>query len=397
MVTYDRAAITLKDNGMDVLAPDALVKNKLVCQHDKAQQQLIHNVVNRQHTLVLAPLRYGEMAMINASLQQINYPVGKLNFLLCANLTLVCEAIADAIGGLLGVLLPRNKQKQLSLLTAFKLWRAEVVGSVAAPYVKLYLPTQPEQQQHSLVKLLASLDEFAQALNKSAVVWMHELQQLDQIRAITPAVWGDLRSVITRSQQICYVFSGSQRYRLSQIFTVADKPLHRLCDLVVLLRNTPAVCQAQIQQQAKQRWGEELALSVVEQIMTLSECHPFYLNLICQQLWADDLFPTQAKVCSLWQQYVSNNQSTWADMLASLSNNQKSALRSLAWQPTNQPYAREYLLMTQLTIASQKQAIDALLEKDYIYKDPLGIFRLRDPALRTYSCMITSPHVHSVR
>ena len=139
-----------------------------------------------------------------------------------------------------------------------------------------------------------------------------------------------------------------------------------------------------IQKQAKIKWKKALGSNVLELIFTLSEKHPYYLNLICNQAWLHDEFPTIEKITLRWKNYIESEKTIFSSEISGLSNNQKLLLLEVAKHPTKQPFHNEYLKAAGLGIASQKQALNKLLLLDFVFQNESGIFCVLDPAMRDY-------------
>ena len=61
--------------------------------------------------------------------------------------------------------------------------------------------------------------------------------------------------------------------------------------------------------------------------------------------------------------------------------NQKKCLNALVDSPTQEPFSQSFQAKTKLSLSSLRQALDALIKKDIIWKDESGYLRVLDPAI----------------
>ena len=75
--------------------------------------------------------------------------------------------------------------------------------------------------------------------------------------------------------------------------------------------------------QAQNKWQQNISTECVNQILSLSELHPYYLNLICNYFWTNNIIPTTTAVTETWHNHIEIERSFIASDIAKLSNNQK--------------------------------------------------------------------------
>lgn len=80
---------------------------------------------------------------------------------------------------------------------------------------------------------------------------------------------------------------------------------------------------------AKKKWKKLLEESTLDEIFTLTQQHPYYLNVLCHRLWSQKERPNVATVLSSWEQYVLEEKSQIMAELELLSANQAKMLLAL--------------------------------------------------------------------
>src|SRR3990167_7526707 len=228
------------------------------------------------------------------------------------------------------------------------------------------MPDNEPSSEQTICDVLMNLDKTAIAANKKILIFMDEFQQVGQLDD-RHTVEAAIRHAVERSKNVSYVFSGSNRHMLLQMFSEKSRPFYKLCETMLLQRISEIDYTMFIQKQAKIKWKKELSNDVLQFILSLSERHPYYVNLIANHLWLEGEFPSVEKIELFWKRYIESEKSIFVSELSSLSNNQKIVLLILAEKPTQQPFQVDYLNMTTLSVSSQKQALNKLILKDFVF------------------------------
>ena len=101
--------------------------------------------------------------------------------------------------------------------------------------------------------------------------------------------------------------------------------------------------------------------------MKLSDRHPYYVNLLCDQLWSQAEMPkSKNAVINAWNYLIEGERSDLIKDFLQLSENQKVILVHLATYGGLNLLSSELLEKMGLPLSSAKSAIYALEEKDFI-------------------------------
>lgn len=364
------------------LFPKGIAAGDAFCNRVKERGILSDNIKSIRHTVLLAPRRYGKTSLVNQVIKDLGYLSCEMDFLLSANLTTVEGEILKSVGELLHKLLPKTKKARDRVLNFFKTMRPEIVFSAAGQKVVLHLPENHSSQQ-TICDILLNLDKAAAASKKPVVIFMDEFQQIGALDD-NHTIEASIRHAAERSTHVSYIFSGSNRHMLLQMFGDQSRPFYRLCEVMKLQRMREEDYIHFIQKHAKEAWKKEFDLELIKFVLNLSERHSFYVNLLCHALWKKGVLATKDFLMRYWIDYIENEKAIFVSDLSKLSNNQKLLMRALAISPVKQPYAKAFMLKTSLGIASQKQAMQQLLNKDLVYMGELGFYRVLDPAMKAY-------------
>lgn len=210
------------------------------------------------------------------------------------------------------------------------------------------------------------------------VLFIDEFQKLAEVTK-NHTIEAAIRQVAQESKNIIFVFSGSNRHLIKDMFYDSNRPFYKLCDLIKLDRIQAKHYIPYIQKAATKQWQEKLPSKVINTILNLTECHPYYVNLLSSKLWRSNL-PNEKNVIQCWESCAEENRSQVEREIDLLSFNQKRLLISLArFGPTEQPTSQAFLQKVGLSSTSLSQSLSVLMEKDYLYKDAKEIYRLLDP------------------
>ncbi len=368
---------------MDGHFPIGIATGDAFCNRVEERLHLIRNIQHNRHTVLLAPRRYGKTSLVNQVMSELKIPFCAMDFLLCANSQAVKKRIVEKVGELLFPLLPKTQQAKTKFFGIFKKMRPEIVLSAAGQKVILYAPDDESMPEQTISDVLMNLDQAAIAAKKRVVIFMDEFQQMAQLND-QYTVEAAIRHAVERSQNVSYVFSGSNRHMLLQMFSEKSRPFYKLCETMILNRISEKDYVPFIQKQAKIKWKKELLHDVLQLIFAQTERHPYYVNLICNYLWMNGRYPEVDTLETFWKQYSESEKAVFSAELSSLSNNQKLVLLLFAEKPIQQPFHSDALKSTGLSISSQKQAVTKLLLKDYIYINESGYYSVLDPAMKFY-------------
>lgn len=372
---------------MTDLFPIGLAAGEGFCNRIKERELLASSIKNTRHTVLISPRRYGKTSLVTEVIKSLNYPHCEMDFLLCGNADTAEAIILEKVGQLLYKILPKTSQLKKHMLDIFGKFRPEI--SFTYHEVEIGVTLQKHKNQSSnattISDVLENLDKAAALAKKQVIIFMDEFQQIGLLND-QHVIEAAIRHAAERSKFVSYVFSGSNRHLLLQMFSDKKRPFYRLCQNFIIKRIPESEHILFIQKHAKSKWKKLLDGETLDAILRLSESHSYYINLICNYFWSNNIFPTVNKVESIWKEYVQNQRAIFSSDITDLSNNQKTVLKYFAMHLVNQPYSKEVWLNTQLTPASLKQAMTKLISKDILFIDDNGYVRVLDPAMKTFIC-----------
>lgn len=365
--------------------PSGLAVGPAFCNRVHERASLKQSMVANQHTVLISPRRYGKTSLIFQVLHENQFPNCVIDFLPATHLNFVKNAIVDAVSSLLTQLLPLHKKLGQKLIDFFANLNPKIVLSAGGQHVELAPQLTAKK---TIVEALLNLDELAKSLKTRIVMVLDEFQQISTLSE-SHEIEASLRHVVERSQYVTYIFSGSNRHLLNEMFNDKKRPFYHLCELTKLDRITKNDYSKFIQNAAQKKWKKKIAEDAVQEILDLTQCHTYYVNALCRQLWKLSEVPNVEQIKQQWQKSVQEQYPWIASDVGGLSINQRIVLAALAFEPMQELQGRAFCKRVDLTPASVKRAVDFLSERDFIFQDADGYYRVLDPAIFTYLRQIT--------
>jgi hypothetical protein len=230
----------------------------------------------------------------------------------------------------------------------------------------------------NIAEALLLLEKLLQERDKQAVLLLDEFQEIggmEQGRGIE----GAIRHVAQETQNLAIIFSGSNPQMLTAMFEDERRPLYKLCRKLALDRIHEEDYKPHLNKAATSKWGKELTQPVIDEIMKITERHPYYVNYLCDELWLDTTPPTLSSIKDAWDMIVEEERSDLVKDFVSLPDNQRKMLLYIANYGGHNLYASEVANKIDIPSGSIATAISTLIEKNYIEKTVNG-FRIIVPA-----------------
>ncbi len=364
--------------------PEGIAQGDAFVNRVAERQQLLERIRANHHVVLMAPRRYGKTSLVTQVAREAKTPYCCMDFLAAYHETYVSDLVVNRVSQLAFSLLPRLKRARETLLHVFAKMKPEIRLGVLGAQLKLTLTAAP---LHDITEVLLRLDETAGHFGKRAVIFMDEFQQISQLKN-AHAIEAAIRHAVERSQHIAYVFSGSHRHLLQQMFAEQGRPLYRLCQVLSLERMLPVHYIGHLEKLAQRRWQKKLAQAVLARIFDVTQLHPYYMNVLCQLVWQETNVPQVATIEHLWDSYVRAQRQFIRHDVVDLSLNQRKMMMALACQPTKSIQAVEFASAYNVSASSAQQAVDALVTRDLIYQREDGCYCVLDPAMQYYLSVV---------
>ncbi len=283
----------------------------------------------------------------------------------------------EGISKIMTDLLPPTKAACAKLIESIATFNPKLTFNLLGQTLEI---STKQTTEKSISELLLALDYVADKAQKTCVIIFDEFQQIGELKE-NHAVEAAIRHAVERSQNISYIFCGSKRHLLSEMFSDKSRPLYHLCDLMSIERIEDHAYHLFLNKLAKNKWMQSLQDDVIQEISHLTENHPYYVNALCRRLWRHDAPPSLGEVRNTWSDFVDQQKDWISNELVQLTLNRRKVLTTLAYEPTHFFQGQVFSASTGLTPSSINKCISDLRKFDMIYQDKSGYYRVLDPAI----------------
>ncbi|MCF7816818.1 MAG: ATP-binding protein [Kiritimatiellales bacterium] len=222
-----------------------------------------------------------------------------------------------------------------------------------------------------LEEILAMPAQAAEKEGKRVVVVFDEFQQILEYES--DVVERLLRSSIQHQTDVAYVFCGSRKHLIRQMFMDSQRPMYRSGSHYPLGLITEDHWQGFIAEKFTET-GKRIGAETISAICRLTEGHPFYTQHLCHPLW--ELCETGGEVKpgmidQATTLLLDRESYAFMNLWESLPRNSRRLLKGIAAEaPGIQVFSSEFLRKYQLGSSSNAQrAVEQLLKKDVIDKE----------------------------
>ncbi|CAN5252787.1 ATP-binding protein [soil metagenome] len=354
--------------------------DKAFCNRQEERLRLLANINAGRHTLIISPRRYGKTSLALQVAADSKKAFGKVDFLTVSDEYSANKIILDAVGQAVASM----SSLQQKTLTRISKWLAvfnpKIILNEEGFKIELTPTLKPQQ---SIIEALEILDKIAAKEGKKAILLFDEFQQLATLKS-SQVLEASIRNVGQSSKHSAYIFSGSNRHMLAMMFDDSTRPLYHLCDRISLNRIESKEYKKFIQNAATIKWKSTLEAEIIEEILFLTNNHPYYVNVLCSRLWTQAKKPLKEQIRLVWSKYVEEEHYRLATEISALSPNQRAILMGLAIMPTSEPTSQQFLQRVRLSAASANQAVHVLLERDFLFRDSENLLRILDAAMEAF-------------
>ena len=226
-----------------------------------------------------------------------------------------------------------------------------------------------------LEEVLSMPAKAAEKEGKRVVVVFDEFQQILEYES--DVVERLLRSSIQHQTDVAYIFCGSRKHLIREMFTDSRRPMYRSGAHYPLGLIAEAHWQTFISEKFTAT-GKRIGSEIITELCRLTEGHPFYTQHLCHPLWelCDEGGEVTLDMIEQATGLLLDRESyAFMNLWDSLSRNPRRFLKGVAAEgPKVQVFAAEFLRKYQLGSSSNVQrAIELLLKKDIIDKEEGGV------------------------
>jgi len=364
------------------------VSGKSFADREDEIKTLLSELKGGQNIIFYSPRRYGKSSLVLNVLRRLEkekYPVIYVDLFRVTSqekfLELYLSAIAKGTVSKISTFI-KSVMKFVPNLAL----KVVIKGSQGFPEVELAYG----MQEKDLIKLSERIYEYPQEIartkGKQVIVIFDEFQEISRING--EIIERELRTIIQHHDRVSYVFMGSKRHLLMQIFSDVEKPLYKSGKTIVLDKIHWKKFKAFIMERFKEG-SFVIKEEIAEEILKLTGNHPYYTQQLCHELWELGLRRkevTEKSIDLAVKEVVTHNLYAYNTIWDNLPTNQRSLLLGLAESLQVDHFSHEFVVRYKLKTASNIQrSVRALEEKELLEREDEK-YTIVDPFLRVWLC-----------
>jgi hypothetical protein len=335
-------------------------------------KELTSDLASKTNLILFSPRRYGKTSLMFKVMDDL-----KKKGIVCVYVDLYPAVTKEKFANILASSIAKAKAGKLDeiiqvikeLIPPIKL---TVRPEDAESGIELELSKGKEDVDANLTKLYDLPERVAKKMGKKLVVVFDEFQEVTKLDG--KDIETNIRSKLQQHKNVSYVFMGSQRHLLDQMFNDKNRPLYRAGKPFNLGR----IPESEFSQFIKERFragGLNISKEIISQILKLTQCHPYYTQQLCHEIWnqcmarnAKDV--QESDIVQGKEQVLKNQNYAYTSMWDSTKGAQRALLHAMAVSEEkgifSSGFREKYRLGAPSTVA---RAVEYLEEKGFIEKD----------------------------
>ena len=340
------------------------------CDRKEETKNVISALKNGRNITLISPRKIGKTGLINHAFYQIKKENKDaicifVDIFSTKNLQEFVETLGRAV---IEDALEREKSFANKVLDFFKGLRPTITPDLMTGLPTVSVSVVPVQAEYTLKSIFTHLNE----LNKPVYLAIDEFQQITEYPEMgTEAM---LRSYIQFIHHVKFIFSGSKKHLMEEMFCAPNRPFYQSTQLMNLesLHEETYYDFAKAFFEAK---NGSFDRQVFHNIYQRFDGYTWYLQAILNRLyeqWKKVETDRQAVEAILF--HVNTLAPHYQMLTSFLTDNQLSLMKAIAHaEIVNQPLGNDFLKRFDLPSASSvKSALSVLVDKDLVYQTPKG-------------------------
>ena len=336
------------------------------CDREKETEKLTNYLLNGNNVTLISPRRMGKSGLINHCFRQKkikdNFSTLYIDILQTTSLRefvfLFGKAVYEKI-------VPKTKKWISSFFQTLKSLHGKITFDPFSglPSFNMFIGeiTNPE----------FTLDEIFDFLNrydKKCIIAIDEFQQISHYTEKN--VEAILRSHIQQQNNAYFIFSGSERHIMNEMFLTANRPFYHSSSIMIL-EAIPKDIYTDFASHLFKRFGKKIESDAIDFLYNLFNGYTYYLQKTLNEVFSriDKMAVCDVeKIKESIYEILEDNSTKYREILSNIPDRQKELLYAIAIERevekiTSGEFIKKYNLFSTSSVQS---AMRVLLEKDYI-------------------------------
>jgi len=343
----------------------SIVSGDSFCNREKEQNDLVKYINSSQNVLLYSHRRFGKTSLIHQVFKKLDEKksgIGKIYIDLYGTLTE--KDFISAMFGNFGQI-ESNVEKLLNL--AKNIFRSARFSFSVDPATNLPTITPAFDSSDKSLLLQDVMQVVADySKERKIVVVFDEFQEISNYAV--DEFEKRLRKIIQKHKDVCYIFAGSQRHILSQMFNSSNRAFYKLAESYPLKKIATSHYVSWVK---KLFAGKKVDIDkkLIERAVQVCENHPMYIQQFFFHLW-DEKELNMELISKIETQIIDRHENEFLNVWDSLTLNQKKTLKLIVQNAGKDIFYADTIQRAGLKSGSQiSKALDNLTKKDIISKN----------------------------
>lgn len=345
------------------------------CDREKETAKLISALRNGRNITMVSPRRLGKTGLIEHSFYRMmreddNTACYYVDLYQTDSLTSLVNKLANVV---LGTLDSTQKKVVKTVSTFFKSLRPVISVDSLDGSPSLTVDVQPELAEHSLVEVFRYMEQSG----KECYVAFDEFQTITDYA--DKNIEALLRSYIQRLSSVHFIFSGSQRHVLENMFASASRPFYQSTQMMPLYE-IPMEAYYSFANEKLAAHKQTISEETFKYAYNKLYGHTWYIQMLFNRLYETGVKEIHVElVDETLSDITAENEATYQTFLKLVTPGQGKLLKAIAIEGSvdellNQSFISKHGLGA---TSSVKSAAKALVEKELLL-DNKGFYQIYD-------------------
>ncbi|RLD24922.1 MAG: ATP-binding protein [Bacteroidetes bacterium] len=354
----------------------------LFCNREKETSVLIENLNNGINTTLFSIRRMGKTGLIHHVFNKLKRDKAVECIYLDIYATQSLSEFTNQIASAILQAFPKNNSIGKKFINLIK-GLSPIISYDAltgAPEIS-FTYAQPKQYEYSLKELFAFLDRQ----NKTVVFAIDEFQQITQYPETN--IEALLRTIIQQLKNVAFIFSGSQKHLMLEMFNSSKRPFFSSTS-PLHLNEIPERKYASFIKKLFKKGGREIDDRSIDFILEWTKVHTYYTQALCNKVYAQNTSEIKLKdVYASCDSILEEQENVFFQYRNLLTKAQWNLVKAIARedsvsQPTGNKFISKYNLGNPTSV---RRSLEALVNKEMVFResDKKGSY------YRVYDCFLS--------
>jgi len=340
------------------------------CDREGETKELCRDIFNSQNVIIFSQRRFGKTSLVKRVLN-ICRKKGIITIYVDLFPALSEEDFVNFYGkAILEATQGKVKSTLAKATTFFKKLRPTATVEPSGN-ISWGVDMKGHEIMPALEDVLESINRVIYHKKKKAVVCFDEFQQIGLFK--TDKIQKMMRSVMQRHHNISYIFMGSKKHLIFDIFNNPNKPFYKSGKSFPLKKIEDDKILKFVSKKFEQT-RIKISDELIKEVIHKSESHPYYIQYLCHIVWeraVDKKRVSKQDILECINTLLMRESSTYEVCWDSLTIRQRQTLIALAkGEKSEQIYSEEYRKKHSLgTTSTLDRTLKSLIDKDLIDKE----------------------------